>query len=105
MRSLHLAFVLALAGLSPAFAQSATTSVAPAAASTAAVADLPVVVVTGVQPGPGLWKVSKGDHVLWVLGTLSPLPRAMQWQSREVDEVIGASQQVLLEPSVHERQC
>ncbi|EIM00769.1 GumN protein [Rhodanobacter denitrificans] len=100
MRSLHLVFVLALAGLSPAFAQSAATSVAPAAASTAAVADLPVVVVTGVQPGPGLWKVSKGDHVLWVLGTLSPLPRAMQWQSREVDEAIAASQQVLLEPSV-----
>jgi hypothetical protein len=100
MRLPHLVFVLALTGLSPAFAQSIATSVAPAAASTAAVADLPVVVVTGVQPGPSLWKVSKGEHVMWVLGTLSPLPRGMQWQSNEVEAAIGASQQVLLAPSV-----
>ena len=80
-------------GLSPAFAQS------PAAA-TPAVADLPAVVVSGVQPGPGLWKVSKGGHVLWVLGTLSPLPRGMQWRSHELERVISQSQQVLLAPSV-----
>ena len=43
---------------------------------------LEAVVVTGVQPGPGLWKVSKGEHVLWILGTLSPLPNQMQWDSR-----------------------
>lgn len=93
MRLLHLAVLFVLGGLSPVFAQS---SAAPAPE----VAELPVVVVSGVQPGPGLWKVSKGDHVMWVLGTLSPLPREMQWQSREVEQAIAASQQVLLEPSV-----
>lgn len=85
----------------PVFAQSA---VAPSSVSApplvAPVADLPAVVVSGVQPGPGLWKVSKGDHVLWVLGTLSPLPHGMQWQSQEVEQAIGASQQVLLAPSL-----
>ena len=80
-------------GLSPVFAQSA-------GAAAPAVADLPAVVVSGVQPGPGLWKVSKGEHVLWVLGTLSPLPRGMQWRSHELEQVIGQSQQVLLAPSV-----
>lgn len=93
MRLRHLAVLFALGGSSPVFAQS---SVAPPAQ----VAELPAVVVSGVQPGPGLWKVSRGDHVMWVLGTLSPLPRAMQWQSREVEEAIAGSQQVLLEPSV-----
>jgi hypothetical protein len=38
------------------------------------------VVVSGAQPGPGLWKVAKGDHVMWVLGTQSPLPKHMQWR-------------------------
>ncbi|KZC17614.1 polysaccharide biosynthesis protein GumN [Rhodanobacter sp. FW510-R12] len=93
MRLLHVAFLFALGGMPPAFAQSA-------AAPPPEVANLPVVVVSGVQPGPGLWKVSKDGHVMWVLGTLSPLPRAMQWQSREVEQVLGASQQVLREPSV-----
>lgn len=93
MRLLHVAFLFALGGMRPVFAQSA-------AAPPPEVANLPVVVVSGVQPGPGLWKVSKDGHVMWVLGTLSPLPRAMQWQSREVEQVLGASQQVLREPSV-----
>lgn len=64
------------------------------------VVDLDTIVVSGVQPGPGLWKVSKGDHVLWILGTLSPLPRRMQWQSERVERVIASSQEVLASPSV-----
>ena len=59
---------------------------------------LEAVVVSGAQPGPGLWRVSKGDHVLWVLGTLSPLPKRMQWESREVEQVIAESQEVLMGP-------
>lgn len=61
---------------------------------------LETVVVSGVQPGPGLWKVSKGEHVLWVLGTLSPLPKRMSWESREVEGVIAQAQRVLLTPRV-----
>lgn len=61
---------------------------------------LETVVVSGAQPGPGLWKVSKGEHVLWVLGTLSPLPKRMSWESREVEGVIAQAQRVLLTPRV-----
>lgn len=57
-------------------------------------------VVHGVQPGPGLWKVSRGDHVLWILGTLAPLPRDIQWHSAEVEQAIAQSQQVLMPPWV-----
>ncbi len=72
----------------------------PAAPSPPAVVDLEAMVVRGVQPGPGLWKVSKGDHVLWILGTVSPLPKRLQWQSAEVETIIGQSQQVLMAPTV-----
>lgn len=81
--------------------------VAPSAATTAAPppvpADVPLlapVVVSGVVSGPGLWKVSKGGHVLWVLGTLSPLPGHMQWESHEVRQVLARSKQVLLQPKL-----
>ena len=62
--------------------------------------DMDTMVVTGVQPGPGMWKVSKGDHVLWIMGTLSPLPRRMQWRPDEVERVIAQSQGVIWAPSV-----
>ncbi|BDU19416.1 TraB/GumN family protein [Dyella sp. GSA-30] len=58
------------------------------------------VVVTGVLPGPALWKVSKGKHVMWVLGLTSPLPRDMQWKSADVENRIAASQAVLKLPSL-----
>ena len=104
MRLLRTAFLFALSGLAPAFAQS-TAATAPRPPIPTDVAELAAVVVSGVQPGPGLWKVSKkdpagGDHVMWVLGTLSPLPENMQWQSHELEQVISQSQQVLLSPSV-----
>jgi hypothetical protein len=53
------------------------------------------VLVTGEQPGPGLWKISKGDHVMWVLGTYGPLPKKMIWKSRDVEAVIAQSQMYL----------
>jgi uncharacterized protein YbaP (TraB family) len=63
------------------------------------VAVLDTVVVTGAQPGPGMWKVTKGDHVLWVLGTLRPLPKKMQWLSRDVEATIAESQEVVMNAS------
>ena len=98
MRVLSLACLFTLTGLLPAYAQSSAASVAPP--SPANVAELAAVTVSGAQPGPRLWKVSRGNHVLWVLGTQSPLPRDLQWQSREVADVISQSQQVLLSPSI-----
>lgn len=59
-----------------------------------------VVVVSGVQPGPGLWKVSRDGRVMWVLGTLWPLPKRMEWNSLDVERRIAASGVVLLPPTV-----
>ncbi len=86
----------------PAIAQTTepATATQPRAVDEDEVVDLDTIVVSGAQPGPGLWKVSKGDHVLWILGTLSPLPKRMQWQSERVERVIASSQEVLASPSV-----
>ena len=51
--------------------------------------------VTGERPGPRLWRVSRGDHVIWLLGTLDPLPRKMIWRSKEVEAVLGEVQAVI----------
>jgi len=45
-----------------------------------------------------MWKVTKGDHVLWILGTLSPLPKNMTWRSKDVENAIAGSQAVLNPP-------
>ncbi|HVW70364.1 MAG TPA: TraB/GumN family protein [Steroidobacteraceae bacterium] len=53
------------------------------------------VVVTGEHEGPRLWKVRQGDHVLWILGTVTPLPKKMIWQSASVETVLEQSQEVV----------
>jgi uncharacterized protein YbaP (TraB family) len=73
-------------------AQEANSSVTAPAASDEV---LEQVEVLGERPGPQMWKVSKGDHVLWVLGTLQPLPKGMKWRSKPVEDVIAQSQEVI----------
>ncbi len=74
---------------------------APVAQSdTSDVRDMETVVVTGVQPGPGLWRVRRGEHTLYILGTQSPLPKSMTWRSDEVREVLGEAGVVLGPPGV-----
>lgn len=56
------------------------------------------VVITGQRPGPGLWKVSKGEHVLYVFGDYAPLPTKMDWRSHEVEAILAKSQEYLPKP-------
>lgn len=58
------------------------------------------ILVVGEQPGPAMWRVTKGDHTLWIFATLEPLPKDMMWHSRSVDERIAASQLVLSPPEL-----
>ena len=61
---------------------------------------LDTVVVSGVQPGPGLWRVSKDGRVMWVLGTLLPLPKRMEWNSAEVEAKVASSGVLVMPPRV-----
>lgn len=82
-------------------ASAQTESATPAAAVQDVVeapAPAPEILVVGKRPGPGLWKVSKGDHVLWVFGTYSPLPVKMEWRSHEVESILSQSQEFLAPP-------
>ena len=67
----------------------------PAAPPPAETTTLETVLVTGEQPGPGLWKVSHGDHVLWILGAQYPLPKEMTWRAADVEQTIAHSQAVI----------
>ena len=80
-------------------AQDAPSVADPPLTPTPGIVDHETVVVSGALPGPGLWKVRKGEHTLYVLATLSPLPKRMEWESAGVESLIARSQQVLLPPS------
>jgi uncharacterized protein YbaP (TraB family) len=67
----------------------------PATAPPAADAALPEVLVEGQHQGPRMWTVHRGDHVLWILGTVTPLPKKMVWQPDAVREVLAQSQEVV----------
>jgi hypothetical protein len=100
--------LLALTLLAPAVGQAM-----PAEAVAAGAGDSPAmtearleeILVTGEQPGPGLWKVTRpsadGDHVLWILGTHGPLPRHLKWRSRELESALASSQELLALPEVN----
>lgn len=80
----------------------ADAAAAPTDAPAAVVTDDAVpekILVVGQRPGPGLWKVSKGEHVLWVFGSYSPLPKKMEWRSQQVESIIAQSQEFLQPPS------
>lgn len=72
-------------------------SAAPVRAAEEPVPDLGEVEVTGEQPGPALWKVTlpqadgAAPHVLWIMGTLRPLPRKMEWRSLAAERALSAA--------------
>lgn len=87
-----------------ALAACATTFVGTAAAARA---NEPVAAVAGTEEtieevtifgelaGPGLWRVRNGDNTLYLLGTLSPLPKKLEWRSREVENVLARAQRLI----------
>lgn len=63
-----------------------------------ATTQLAAVKVQGEMPGPGLWRVAKGDHVLWILGTLSPLPAKVEWRSKELEARLAEAEAIINPP-------
>mgnify|MGYP000854034586 CR=1 FL=1 len=58
------------------------------------------IMVTGEQPGPGLWKVMRGTNVLWIAGTHAPVPKNLTWKSKRIEDAVRSAQEVLAPPSV-----
>ena len=55
------------------------------------------VVVTSERSGPGLWHVHSAAGDLWILGSLSPLPKGITWRSKQVEQVLDSTNRVLLQ--------
>lgn len=94
--ALALSLCLAL-GASP-LLSAQTAPPLPASASSAPL--LEAITVSGVQPGPGLWKVTRGDHTLLILGTLSPIPRDVTWKTDQIDDALAHAGELILPPKV-----
>lgn len=82
----------------PTRAQAQATEPTPSAQPDAPSSPEPMqeVVVTGEQPGPGLWKITHGGpNVVWVLGTTANIPKDVSWRSHQVEEVVAHAQAVI----------
>jgi uncharacterized protein YbaP (TraB family) len=56
------------------------------------------VVVSAQGLGPALWHIKKGDSEIWILGTVSPMPKGLSWNSAHLAEIIKGSRVVLTAP-------
>jgi uncharacterized protein YbaP (TraB family) len=54
-------------------------------------------VVTGERTGPGMWHVHRGTAQLWILGSMAPLPKDITWRSKQVEQVLDGTNQVLVQ--------
>lgn len=54
-------------------------------------------VVNGERPGPGLWHVHRGTAHVWILGSMSPLPKGITWRSKQVERLLESTNQVLVQ--------
>jgi len=55
------------------------------------------VVVTGERTGPGMWHVHRGDAHLWILGSMSPLPKGITWRSKQLEQLLGGTNRVVIQ--------
>ncbi|ULU23937.1 TraB/GumN family protein [Dyella terrae] len=98
---MHVKTVLWLGALTlatSAWAQNGPTPPTTVSAPAAAV-QLQTVTVHGQQPGPALWEVRRGDHTLWIVGTLTPLPKHAEWQWAKLEQALARSSELLEAPS------
>jgi uncharacterized protein YbaP (TraB family) len=54
------------------------------------------VVVTGERTGPGMWHVRHGSANLWILGSMSPLPKGITWRSKQFEGLLATTNQVVI---------
>lgn len=75
-------------------------SLAQSQSDASAVQAMNTVEVKGVLPGPGFWKVSKGDNSVWILASIRPVPKRMQWETIKLERKLVDAQVLIGSPSV-----
>lgn len=89
-------FIVVLLSSLPWLAQDAAAQQAPVTE----VPTLEAVTVHGEQPGPGLWRVTREGHTLFILGSLAPLPKNMSWKTDEIDAALTHAGALITLPRV-----
>src|SRR5882724_11622259 len=69
----------------------------PARRIASRIVDSGELVVTGERTGPGMWRVHRGSAQVWILGSMSPLPKGITWRSKQVEQVLDGTNQVLVQ--------
>ena len=60
--------------------------------------NIETVIVTARPPGPALWHVVRGNSEVWILATVSPVPKDLNWDSRGIASLLKGSNALLLPP-------
>ncbi len=63
-------------------------------------AALDEIVVSAERAGPGMWHVRRGDANVWIVGSISPLPRDITWRSKQVENVLESTSLVLVQKPI-----
>jgi uncharacterized protein YbaP (TraB family) len=92
IRALILSVPLAVAISCAAIAQDASPPASPASVEQ--------VVVSATRPGPALWHVAANGSDVWILGTVSPMPKDLQWNTREIESIVQGANIVYLPPEL-----
>ena len=54
--------------------------------------------VTKRLPGPALWKVTRGDSQVFILGGLTPLPHMQTWDTQRIQRALAGADALYLQP-------
>jgi TraB/PrgY/gumN family len=90
---------------SSALRAAAVASIAMLAIGAAPAPDPPVsdwsnieTVIVKAQRGPAMWRITKGDAEVWILPTVGPVPKSLQWETSAVSDVLKGATALWMPP-------
>jgi uncharacterized protein YbaP (TraB family) len=99
MRPLQILLFIALLRASTILAGDAPTPAVPSRPPSEK--PLQEVLVTADHAGPALWKVTSGQHLLWILAEPpTPLPTKIVWKAKQVEAAIASAQELILDGGI-----
>ncbi len=58
--------------------------------------DITEVVVRAHVPGPAMWKLTRGDSTVWVMGTLHVSPKTVTWDATRFQRILNGAHVLIL---------
>jgi len=84
-----------LVGLAMGWACAAAVAATPVKAPLPRPVVFAPIVVQGARATPAIWELRKGNKTLWILGTLYPVPKGVDWDPAPIRIRVAVSQVVL----------